>query len=255
MMTRVCHAKDWGTGDELTNHLLGHLASLQVHHIFPKALLYKHGYKRREVNAIANFTFLTQETNLEVSDRDPAIYIPVYEARNPDTVASHWIPMEPELWKVENYEDFLDARRRLLADTANAFLDKLFAGAVPETEGEVSVVDRTSPVALGGVEDEEEERTLRECSEWVVAQGLPEGEFGYEIADEKTGECLAVFDLAWPNGLQEGLSQPVTLLLDEGPEIEDVANQSGYRFFTSVENFKEYATREVLAEAVGLCSP
>ena len=122
------------------------------------------------------------------------------------------------------------------------------AGAVPEMAGDISVVDRTSPVVLGSVEDEEEEKTLRECSEWVVAQGLSEGEFSYEVGDEETGECLAIFDLAWPNGLQEGLSQPVTLLLDEGPEIEDVANQAGYRFFTNVENFKEYVTREVLAE-------
>ena len=177
-------------------------------------------------------------------------FSPVYEARNPGTVASHRIPMEPELLKVENYQEFLEARRKLLAKTANGFLDKLVAGAVPEAAGEVSVVDRASPVILGGVEDEEEERTLRECSEWVVAQGLPEREFSHEIADEETGECLAVFDLAWPNGLQEGLSQPVVLVLDEGPEIEDVANQAGYRFFTSVENFKEYVTREVLAEAV-----
>ena len=58
------------------------------------------------------------------------------------------------------------------------------------------------------------------------------------------------FDLAWPNGLQEGSSQQVALLLDEVPQIEDLANQAGYRFFTSVENFKEYVTREVLAEAV-----
>ena len=35
---------------------------------------------------------------------------------------------------------------------------------------------------LGGVEGEEGEKTLRDCSEWVVAQGLPEGEFSYEIA-------------------------------------------------------------------------
>jgi len=38
MMTRVCHARDWGTGDELTNHLLGHLSSLQIHHFFPKEI-------------------------------------------------------------------------------------------------------------------------------------------------------------------------------------------------------------------------
>ena len=248
MMTRVCHAKDWGTGDELTNHLLGHLASLQVHHMFPKALLYKHGYERREVNAIANFTFLTQETNLQVSDRDPAEYIPVYEARNPGTVASHWIPMDPELWKVENYQDFLEARRKLLAATANAFLDKLVAGAVPETAGEVSVVDRTSPVVLGGVEDEEEERTIRECSEWVIAQGLPEGEFGFEIADEKTGECLAVFDLAWPNGIQEKLSQPVVVLLNKGSETMAIASQAGYRCFTATADFQRYVQAEILAQ-------
>lgn len=86
----------------------------------------------------------------------------------------------------------------MLAETANAFLDKLVAGAVPEAVAEVSV-DRTSSVVLGGVEDEEEERILQECSEWVVAQGLPEGEFSHEIADEETGPCLAIFDLAWPN--------------------------------------------------------
>ena len=36
MMTRVGHTRDWETGVELTNHLLGRLSSLQVHHIFPK---------------------------------------------------------------------------------------------------------------------------------------------------------------------------------------------------------------------------
>ena len=71
MLTRVWHAKDWETGVELSNHLLGHLSSLQVHHIFPKALLYQHGFKTSEVNTIANFTFLTQETNLHISDRAP----------------------------------------------------------------------------------------------------------------------------------------------------------------------------------------
>ena len=49
MMTRACHAQDWGTGVELSAYLLGHLSRLQIHHIFPKALLYKHGYKKAEV--------------------------------------------------------------------------------------------------------------------------------------------------------------------------------------------------------------
>lgn len=244
MMTRVCHAKDWASGDELANDLLG--ANLQVHHIFPKALLYEHGYSRREVNAVANFTFLTQETNLQISKRPPAEYIPQFDAVNPGLVATHWIPMDPDLWKIENYLDFLVARRELLAQAANELLDKLLAGAMPEPVSEVSVADRRGRTVLGGVEDEEEEQLLRDCNAWVVGQGLPEGEFMYELVDEKTGQLMAQFDLAWPTGLQQGLSQPVTLLIDEGPQIEDVANQAGYRFFTSVDSFKRYVERDIL---------
>lgn len=83
MLTRVCKAKDWESGIELSRHLLGHLNSLQVHHIFPKSLLYSHGYSRYEVNAIANFTFLTQETNLLVSNRNPAEYLEAFEQNHP----------------------------------------------------------------------------------------------------------------------------------------------------------------------------
>ena len=247
MMTRVCHARDWGTGVELTNHLLGNLSGLQVHHIFPKALLYENGIEQREVNAIANFTFLTQETNLEVSRRDPAEYIPAYEEKNPGTIASHWIPMDPDLWKVKNYQDFLTERRALLAQAANDFLDQLVAGQIPDTQSEISVLERTQPVILGGAEDEEEETILLACSDWVTEQGLAEGELLYELVNEENGAPLAILDLAWPNGLQEGLTQPVALLLDEGPEVESIASAQGFQFFTSVESFKEHVNREVLA--------
>ena len=102
------------TDVELSNHMLGNLNSLQIHHIFPKSLLYRHEYGRHEVNALANFTFLTQETNLKVSNRDPGEYIQEFVARNPDAIESHWIPMDPGLWKIENYRQFLEARRETL---------------------------------------------------------------------------------------------------------------------------------------------
>jgi len=79
MMTRVQHARDWETGIEISNHLLGKLSRLQVHHIFPRSVLYEAGYSKAQVNAIANFTFLTQETNLAVSDRIPEEYFEYYE--------------------------------------------------------------------------------------------------------------------------------------------------------------------------------
>src|SRR5215469_5836472 len=64
----------------------GRMNQLEVHHIFPKALLYRateYGYTRPEVNAIANLTFLTKDTNLAVSDRDPAIYLEEIASQQP----------------------------------------------------------------------------------------------------------------------------------------------------------------------------
>jgi hypothetical protein len=110
LLTRAQKARDWDTGVELSSHLPGHLSRLKISHIFPKALLYKHGYGRAEVNAPANFTFLTQEINLKISDRPPAEYLEEFVRRNPGAVESHWIPMNRDLWRVENYPEFRRAR-------------------------------------------------------------------------------------------------------------------------------------------------
>lgn len=248
MLTRVNHAQDWGTGIELSDQMLGKLSSLQIHHIFPKALLYKYGYDRQEVNALANFTFLTQETNLCVSDRNPAEYLPEYARKHPGAIDSHWIPMDPQLWQVENYRDFLAARRELLARSANGFLDSLVKGSVPDVAVIAEpVLERLEPPVPGTVATDQEEQLVRECNEWVVCQGLPEGEYMFELADPETGEPLAILDLAWPHGLQERYSEPVAMLVDEGKDTEEAANRARYRYFTNVSEFQTYVRREILA--------
>lgn len=250
MMTRVLHARDWGTGDELTNHLLGHLMRLEVHHIFPKALLYEYGYSKRQVNAIANFTFLTQETNLEVSKQNPAVYIPKYEKQTPGAIASHWIPMTPDLWKPENYLQFLDARRKLLAKAANEFLDRLSAGTIPVVVApeESKFIEQAAEYVPGGIDDDDEQARLVRCNDWVEKLGLPAGELSYELVDGSNGKVTAILDLAWPNGLQEGLSQPVALLIGESEEVEEAASQAGFRFFSSPRAFRKYVKEEILGE-------
>lgn len=65
-----------------------------------------------------------------------------------------------------------------------------------------------------------------------------------------TGNQKAVFDLAWPTGLQEELTQPVAVLLDEGKDVIRLASQAGYRCFTRVQDFKSYVQSEVLANAM-----
>ena len=249
-LTRVGDARDWGTGLALKSSLLGRMNALEVHHIFPKALLYRAEFQRSEVNAVANFCFLTKDTNLQIRDRSPAEYFREIEARHPGALASQWIPMDRELWEVENYSRFLEERQRLLAEAANALLDDLLHDA--STVEPAPVTEQLAPppeVVPGGIEDAEEEATLRALNEWLRGHGLPEGQIEHELAHAETGDPLAILDLAWPNGLQEGFSEPVALLLGEEQHTLQIANDHGFRHFTSVEAFKRYAETEVLALA------
>lgn len=253
-LTRVGEAQDWGSGLPLKRSLLGKMSALEVHHIFPKSLLYDHDYKRAEVNAIANFCYLTKDTNLRISAQPPSKYFAEVESRLPGALESQWIPTDRELWQTENYPQFLEARQRLLAEAANALLDELLQGS-PDTEiptaaklldGEPMDAPQEVP---GGIGADEEEQLLHEINEWLKERGLPEGDIEFELSDPDSGNPLAILDVAWQNGLQAGLSEPVALLLDEGPRTLQVANDCGFRHFTDVETFKRYAEEEILAVA------
>ena len=223
------------------------MARLELHHIFPKALLYKHGYERADVNALANFTFQTKQTNIALSDQNPAEYLPKVESQFTGVLASHWVPTDVSLWRIERYRDFLDARREQLASAANALLEQLYGAPLPAVlpvAPEIAVAQAPLP---GGFADPEEEAMLREVSEWLQSRGLPAGELAYELVHTGTGAPIAVLDLAWPDGLQQGLSQPVALLIDEDEKVHEAANQAGFLFFTDVDTFRRYASERLAA--------
>lgn len=246
LLTRMGGARDWGTGLPLSANLLGKMSRLEVHHIFPKAQLYKRKFKRAEVNALANFCFLTKDTNLAISDRLPEEYFPEIEKAHPGALASQWIPTDQRLWKIENYREFLEARKTLLADEVNRRMEELLHGETNWLEGPAAALPAVVAVG-GGISSEAEEEEIESLNEWVTAQGLPAGQIAYDFADLETGEQKAVFDLAWPSGIQEELSQPVAVLLNEGSEVLAVASQASYRCFTSVEEFRQYVEQEILA--------
>ncbi|MGC8906659.1 MAG: GmrSD restriction endonuclease domain-containing protein [Desulfomonilaceae bacterium] len=244
LLTRVCGAKDWLSGVELSSFMLGKLSSLHVHHIFPKAVLYEKGYERSEVNAVANFTFQTQETNLWIGKKLPEKYFEEVAAKHPGALESHWIPIDKELWKPQRYRDFLGERRTLIARAANDFLESLLHGRLPESKIVEDITTRIATVAPKPVADEEEEMLLQ-CAIWLEQQGLPAAEIQYELCDE-SGNVLAVLDLAWPEGMQPGLSKPVALILDDDKEPDKVLNQRGFLYFKSVEDLKKYVEGEIL---------
>ena len=232
LLTRMNHAKDFGSGLELTHGLLGKNSTLEVHHIFPKDILYKAGKSKAIVNSLANYAFLTKETNLEISNRRPEEYMAYYSQKQPGALESNWIPIDPELWKVENYEVFLQKRRELLAKGANEFLQSLYEDAVPTTNIE-SFTDRLAPNVL----DEDEENQLAEVAHWMEENGLDSGERNYVIDDNGNDVIL---DIAWPDGVQTGLSKPLALLLNETDEVCAAANRCGYTYFTNIQSFKDH---------------
>lgn len=246
MLTRMGSAKDWGTGIELKANLLGKMSKLEVHHIFPKAQLYKLKHNRAEVNALANFCFQTKQTNLEISDRLPEEYFPSFESRHPGALASQWIPMDEQLWKMKNYREFLEARKELLAAEGNMRMAELLHGDTKWLEGP-STKPAPALIVVGGITSEAEEDELATLNDWVEAQGLPRGIIGFDFADPATGEQQAIFDLAWPNGIQEELTAPVAVLLNETVETISLASGAGYRCFTAASAFQEYIQREILS--------
>ena len=52
-------------------------------------------------------------------------------------------------------------------------------------------------------------KELTEVNLWMEEQKLPKGILSFDFTDMESGEQKAIFDLAWPEGIQKGLSQPV----------------------------------------------
>ncbi|MCH9733551.1 MAG: DUF262 domain-containing protein [Actinomycetia bacterium] len=244
LLTRVDGARDFGSGLELRAELLGKLTSLQVHHIFPKALLRRHGYDRSEINAIANFCFLTQDTNIKIGMRDPAEYLPEIETKHPGVLESQWIPTDPDLWRVERYSDFLATRRELLADSAQSFLDTLRTGQGPHHDVALERLE----VAEEVIDDPRGEQVRALISE-LEGRGFATPVIDTEIPDPQTGVELAVAEAFWPDGLQHGIGSPVVLELDPDeadlPRLEEL----GYQVFTSVDALLGFVENESVTAA------
>ncbi|AWZ05292.1 hypothetical protein DRB96_08640 [Streptomyces sp. ICC1] len=244
MLSRVHGARDLITGVPLKHNMLGKMASLQVHHIFPKARLRDHGYGQVQINAVANFCFLTQDSNLKISAKDPAEYLEEAEARNPGVLASQWIPLDRELWKVENYPAFLQARRELLTTAANGFLNALHDGSTqvalvpaqsgPPGEGPAAGSDAARPAS------EEEAPGLALLLRIVAEAGLAAPDTEAEVADPDTGEVITIAAAVWPRGLQEESGSPVVLVFEPEPGVRAALESCGYRVFHTAEALSGY---------------
>ncbi len=121
-VARKKSAKDWFRGVALTTDVVGEDNEVQVHHIFPKALLRERGVRRKDIDEIANLAFLAARPNRQISKRPPDVYLTEIAEKHPDRLKAQCVPMDRKLWKLERYQDFLTARRELLTDAVNDLL-------------------------------------------------------------------------------------------------------------------------------------
>ncbi|MCK4594483.1 DUF262 domain-containing protein [bacterium] len=124
-------AVDWFNGLPLARSV-GRSYAVHSHHIFPVSRLYDDGgYNGNNhlhvkiVNEIANRAFLTERTNREISNRLPKNYLPQVGKRYPNALWAQFIPDSPRLWRIKNYERFLQARRELIAQAINDYMENL----------------------------------------------------------------------------------------------------------------------------------
>ena len=130
ILAKYNNATDWANGGSLQD-TMGDYYSVQSHHIFPQAFLYKNGYDsenhldKQKVNEIANRAFISRDTNFDISNKKPAEYLKEVIAKNSEALKQQMIPTEESLWQVDKYNDFLMARRKMIADSINSFVENL----------------------------------------------------------------------------------------------------------------------------------
>ena len=112
-------ALDWFKGHRI-------MPGFQVHHIFPKNLLenrsHPHPVDPRLINHVGNFAFLSEKANKSIRNSEPIKYLPDIP---PERLMQQLVPIRHELWKMENYESFLQERTNLIVKTINDWFTKL----------------------------------------------------------------------------------------------------------------------------------
>ena len=163
---KSCDARCLTTGLSLRKNM-GKKYQLESDHIFPYSKLKEAGYgkgnrvKYALAQELTNRAILTQVANRSKSASDAADYLAGVQERFPKALQSQCVPDDPELWQMENYERFLEERRKLLAMNMNEWLER-----ITETEEAVAPVTLEEMIAEGESDSLEFKSSLR----WDMVQ-------------------------------------------------------------------------------------
>jgi hypothetical protein len=98
---------------------------ISVHHIFPEAVLKKNGYDDEIRNDVGNITLISKTANESWKD-EPSTYLRKLYRIDPAFLELHFVPTDENLWRLENYPEFMRQRRQLILQECR----KLFTATI-----------------------------------------------------------------------------------------------------------------------------
>lgn len=112
-----------------------------IHHLFPKDYLKRNGLDRWKYNQIANFVYMQSEINIKVGNKAPRDYFEILkrqitesnlqvsglgsETELMENLRMNCVPVEIMDMSFDDYYDFLDLRRKLMAKKLREYYFKL----------------------------------------------------------------------------------------------------------------------------------
>ena len=112
-----------------------------VHHIFPRDFLKKHGIEKSQYNRVANYVVADSVINIQIGNKEPRIYFKqlhdqvndgpkVYgNINDPDELGENFrqncIPDGMLDKGIEDYQSFLTERQRLMARKIRTYFESL----------------------------------------------------------------------------------------------------------------------------------
>jgi hypothetical protein len=122
---------------------VGDLISLRgdIHHLFPKDYLKKNGLDRSKYNQIANYVYMQSEINIKVGNKPPMDYFETIksqmlngnqqvsglsnEQQLLDNLKMNCVPPEIQYMSIDDYNEFLILRRKLMATKIKEYYHSL----------------------------------------------------------------------------------------------------------------------------------
>ena len=112
-----------------------------IHHLFPKDYLKKNGLDRRQYNQIANYVYMQSEVNIKVGNKPPKDYFELIKTQIQDdnrlvsglsseqdfleNLKMNCVPTEIMEMSIDDYQDFLTLRRKLMAQKIKKYYNSL----------------------------------------------------------------------------------------------------------------------------------